>query len=87
MDKVDSANIVIKHYRYKTLEEYLIRQYKRHWGTSKHHTSKVQTLDKLLINFFKYNDRTPEKTAVISSLKKIALFSKIVINIYFKNDK
>lgn len=87
VNEVNNCNIVINHYKYKTLEEYLIRQFKRHWGTSKHHTKKIQSLSKLASNFFKFNDRTPEKINIILKLKKLLLSGKIVANIYYKNDK
>ena len=87
IDKVDDCNIVINHYRYKTLEEYLIRQFKRHWGTGKHQTNKTKPLNMLLSNFFKYNEMTPEKSKIVQKLRRIAIASKIVANIYFKNDK
>lgn len=41
----------------------------------------------LLSNFFKYNEMTPEKSKIVQKLRRIAIASKIVANIYFKNDK
>ena len=86
-DKIDNCNITINHYRFKTLEEYLIRQYKRHWGSSKHHTNKPKTLSKLTNDFFQYNEKTPEKVQIINNLRSIVLKGQIIANIYYKNDK
>lgn len=83
--EVDDCNIIINHYRYKTLEEYLIRQYKRHWGTSRHHTNTVQTLDKLITNFFKYNKKTLEKMNVIMKFRNLIKNGKVIVNLYYKS--
>lgn len=85
-NKINECNITINHYRYKTLEEYLLRQYKRHWGSTKHHTNKPKPLSKLANDFFKYNEKTPEKEQIIKDLRTIILKSKLVVNLYYKNN-
>lgn len=86
-NEASDCNVVINHYRYKTLEEYLIRQYKRHWGTSKHHTNKVQTLDKITTNFFKYNKKTIEKVNIIMQFRNLLENGKVIVNLYYKNEE
>lgn len=86
VNEVEDCNVVINHYRYKTLEEYLIRQFKRHWGTGKHQTTKTKPLNILLNNFFKYNEITTEKNKVILKLRKLILSGKVIANLYFKNN-
>ena len=87
IEKINDSNIIIRHYKFKTVEEYLIRQYKRHWGTSKHHTDKPKTISSLEKNFFLYNEKTPEKIKIFNKLKQIVLYGKIIVNIYYKNNK
>ncbi len=86
-DKINECNITINHYRFKTLEEYLLRQYGRHWGSTKQFTYKSQKLSTLINNFFKYNEKTPEKEKIINKFRNIILKGKIIVNIYYQNDK
>ena len=87
LDKINKCNITINHYKFKTLEEYLIRQYKRHWGSTKQFTKKPKTLKALAGIFFKYNEKTPEKEQIINNLKSIVQKGQIIVNLYYKNNK
>ena len=87
LEKIHECNITINHYRFKTLEEYLIRQYKRHWGSTKHYTNKQRSLKQLENIFFKYNNKTQEKLLIFLKLKDFIMNGKIIVNLYYKNDK
>lgn len=86
-DKIKDCNITINHYRFKTLEEYLLRQYRRHWGSTKQYTYKPKPIQALAEIFFNYNERTKEKEQIFENLKNIMLNGKIVVNIMYKSNE
>ena len=56
---IKRAYIFIRHYKSKSLEEYIKRKWRRHWGADKITTSKCLTLNDILKEYFSMNNKTP----------------------------
>ena len=80
---VNRAYIFIRHYKSKSLEEYIKRKWRRHWGADKITTRKCLTLNDILKEYFSMNKKTPQKEEIFSRLKDISskdINVKLILN-------
>lgn len=66
----DKCDVVLNHYKTKTITEYLYRHLNRHWGTGIKYTKREKTIENCAKDFFMYNEKTPVKEEILSSFKK-----------------
>lgn len=80
---INRAYIFIRHYKSKSLEEYIKRKWRRHWGADKITTSKCLTLNDISREYFSMNKKTPQKEKIFSRLKEISnkdINVKLILN-------
>lgn len=92
----DKCNVVLNHYKTKTIVEYLLRHLGRHWGTGKKYTDNVKSIENCYNDFFLYNEKTEIKEEIINNFsvdkygKNINYYKKLKqfnINSYVKKYK
>lgn len=66
----DCAPMVLAHYKTKSAQEYMERQYGRYWGTSPAVTSRAKDKKQCMKEYFMYNVWTPQKQAFFDNYKK-----------------
>ena len=69
-DDYNRCNVVLNHYKTKTISEYLYRHYGRHWGTGKKYTKNAKNIETCYKDFFLYNEKTSIKEEIISNFYK-----------------
>ena len=77
----DKCDIVLNHYKTKTISEYLYRHLGRHWGTGKKYTDNPKNIENCYKDFFLYNEKTTVKEEFINNFNKdnkvISYYKKI----------
>lgn len=80
---LNGHNCVLNHYKTKTAEEYIKRHLGRHWGTGIQNTKNPKSLIKCINEFFKYNEKTPEKLSLFyrEKTKNQSYNNKIIVTL------
>ena len=73
---IKTCDVVLRHYKTKSAEEFIKRQLNRHWGTSKRFTNKSLDLNDCITNFYTVNKRSKEFDNFFNNIKK----PRIIVN-------
>lgn len=64
------TNVILKHFKTKSFEEFFKRQVGRHWGTGHIHTDTPIDAKTCIYNYYTVNKKTPEREKAIRSYLK-----------------